>query len=114
MMWTSHLSSFDLLEPHLSIREPSETLKMDLYNVTGGLHNSFSNFVVDYLKGSGIPCPTLFADAKIHFDPIVDLSLIDTPGFRSRVLCWATTGSPYIDAGEGTMKVSCFHIEHHS
>jgi hypothetical protein len=52
---------------------------------------------VDFLRGQGIPCPQLFAEIKQHFDIVIDLSLCDTPAFRSRMLVWAATGLPLLD-----------------
>jgi hypothetical protein len=37
--------------------------------------------------------PKTFAEAKTHFNRLVDLSKIEEDGFRSRVFCWAATGS---------------------
>jgi hypothetical protein len=54
---------------------------------------SFGSLLKDFLRGSGIPCPQLFIDAKIHFHLIVDLEHISNDGFRSRIFCWAASGS---------------------
>ena len=44
------------------------------------------------------------------FDPIVDLSQVDTPAFRSRILCWATTGTPTLDASSPDIKVGILRL----
>jgi hypothetical protein len=56
---------------------------------------SFDSLVKDFLKGSGVPCPELFDEAKIHFEPVLALGTtdLDSDGFRSRTFCWAATGS---------------------
>jgi hypothetical protein len=63
----------------------------------GSAHLTFQTLWVDFLRGQGIPCPHLFAEAKENFDNAVDLSLCDTPAFCSRMLVWAVTGLPLLD-----------------
>jgi hypothetical protein len=106
MMWTSHITTFASLQPHLIINDPSESFTSLLRNATGQHDLTFTLALTNYLNGSGIPCPGLFADAKYHFDDIIDLTKIDTPGFRSRALCWAATGCPSIGASDGAIEVS--------
>jgi hypothetical protein len=38
----------------------------------------------------------MFDELKDGFNTLIDLNMIDTPGFRSRVFTWAATGSPTI------------------
>ena len=52
----------------------------------------------DFLTGQGIPCPESFATIMSSFNNIIDLSQIDTPAFRTRMVVWATTGTPLLDA----------------
>ena len=70
---------------------------------------SFSSLLKDFLRGSGIPCPQLFNDAKIHFNPIIDLEHINNGGFRSRVFCWAVTGSCERESDATQVTVSFVH-----
>jgi len=70
---------------------------------------SFSSLLKDFLKGAGIPCPQLFDDAKIHFNPIIDLEHIGNGGFRSRVFCWAATGSCERESDATQITVSFVH-----
>ncbi|KAJ7937922.1 hypothetical protein B0H13DRAFT_2302393 [Mycena leptocephala] len=57
---------------------------------------TFIALFVDFLRGSGIPCPQLFQQVTGSFSPLIDLSRIGTPGFRSQMVAWASTGSPLI------------------
>ncbi len=54
---------------------------------------TFDSLLTSFLKGSGIPCPSLFYGVRDHFNSIIDLSCIDDDGFRARTFCWAATGS---------------------
>lgn len=55
--------------------------------------SDFTSLVTDFLKGSGVPCPHQFDEAKVYFNKIVDLDQINANGFRARMFCWAVTGS---------------------
>jgi hypothetical protein len=80
---------------------------------------AFSRFPVDdttytlqgiltkFLKGSGIPCPQLFDQAKVHFSDLVNLEQIDEPSYRSKMFCWAATGCPSLIADSGDITVGC-------
>ena len=80
--WTSYISSFDAFEGHIQFLQACNT------TVNFGLH------LTNFLKGSGIPCPHLFDEARPYFSPLIDLSKVEDIGFRPRVFCWAATGSP--------------------
>ncbi|KAF8055701.1 hypothetical protein FPV67DRAFT_1434783, partial [Lyophyllum atratum] len=58
---------------------------------------TYRSLVIDFLKGSGIPCPGLFDEIKSTFSRAVDLGRIDSPAFRSRMLVWAATGSQMLN-----------------
>ena len=93
LMWMSHISSFANLEPHLRILSPSTAWQNELRRALSDGSAAFESLITFFLKGIGVPCPALFADAKPHFSRCVDLSNIDQDGFRSRMFCWAATGS---------------------
>lgn len=90
LIWTSHISSYLKLKPHLRIRVPPASTPRPL---VANEEVNFQDLVTDFLQGAGIPCPQLFADAKVHFSHLVDLSQINDGGFRARMFCWAATGS---------------------
>lgn len=60
--------------------------------------DSLADILGDYFMGSGIPCPGLFEEARRDglFPSIVDLSLEDTPNFRSQMWAWAVSGAPFL------------------
>jgi hypothetical protein len=93
IVWTSHISSFANLESHLRIQPASVTLRNQLRIAIPDGQTTFESLLILFLKGNGIPCPGLFAEAKIYFNRLVDLSTIEEDGFRSRMFCWAATGS---------------------
>ena len=68
--------------------------------------------IEDFLQGSGIPCPTLFAEVRDSFSSAISLDMVDTAAFRSRVFLWAATGSPTIDPGLQGVSVCSFHIQY--
>jgi hypothetical protein len=55
------------------------------------------SLITNFLQGSGIPCPTLFAEVQDGFSSLVSLDKIDTKSFRPRMFLWAATGSPTVD-----------------
>ncbi|KAJ6448520.1 hypothetical protein C8R45DRAFT_947901 [Mycena sanguinolenta] len=89
----------------LSFR-PNEALSAPIAAAMGG--DSLAEILGDYFVGSGIPCPTLFAEARAHFPDIVDLSLVDTPNFRSHIWTWAVSGAPFL--AEDTGDISASHL----
>ena len=93
IVWTSHISSFANLESHLRIQPAPVTLRNQLRIAIPDGQTTFESLLILFLKGNGIPCPGLFAEAKIYFNRLVDLSTIKEDGFRSRMFCWAATGS---------------------
>ncbi|KAJ6467428.1 hypothetical protein C8R45DRAFT_1106169 [Mycena sanguinolenta] len=87
----------------LSFR-PNEALSAPIAAAMGG--DSLADILGDYFVGSGIPCPTLFAEARAHFPDIVDLSLVDTPNFRSHIWTWAVSGAPFLAQDTGDISAS--------
>ncbi|KAJ7474611.1 hypothetical protein B0H11DRAFT_1866205 [Mycena galericulata] len=97
---TSYISSADSLIPHLdwvNTAEHSGTYLSALRAHTGDIDLNFQVLVERFLRGNGVPCPAQFEASRGAFHRIVDLSRIDTPGFRSQSFVWAATGSPFID-----------------
>lgn len=58
---------------------------------------SIETLILDFLEGSGLPCPTLFSEVRGAFNTMADLSRIDTPNFRSQIFAWAVSGKPLND-----------------
>jgi hypothetical protein len=117
LLWTSHISSYANLADHLTFVEPSPALCDQLRRARRASNDTFTSFaslLIDFLKGSGIPCPGRFEEAKGHFNKIVDLRQTDAEGFRAKMFCWATTGScdreqgaPDIKASEAELYTGC-------
>lgn len=70
------------------------------------MHVTFESLLVRFLKGKGIPCPRLFANATEHFDNIVELDRIEDENFRPRMFCWAASGSPQREPDSTPIAVS--------
>ena len=51
------------MESHIDIRAPVENYTYDLRGRTGDPSLTFKALLVDFLKGTGIPCPGLFMQA---------------------------------------------------
>lgn len=71
----SHILSYANLEPHLQIQPPSTQHQIELNAALSNYAFDFEHLIVHFLKGTGIPCPELFADAKTHFNHLVDFEL---------------------------------------
>jgi hypothetical protein len=50
-----------------------------------------------FLQGSGAPCPRSFTEAVPRLSYLIPFEQVDSPGFHSKALCWATTGSPHVN-----------------
>lgn len=105
---TSYISSADVLLPHVEFVAPTNANVhvAALRAHTGDITLTFEMLVERFFRGTGTPCPLRFAGARGGFHPIIDLSRIDDPGFRSQMFVWAATGSPFIDPTEGGIHVS--------
>ncbi|KAK7015331.1 hypothetical protein R3P38DRAFT_2543761, partial [Favolaschia claudopus] len=107
VMETSRISSADSLLAVLDIvNAPNSAELLDsLRGITGDITLTFHMLIERYLRGIGTPCPAMFAAAKGAFHSIVDLDRIDSPAFRSQMLAWAATGSPFVDPAGGRISV---------
>lgn len=106
LLWISHVSSYANLAEHLSFSHPSTSLRTQLARALNDTDSDFSSLVIDFLKGSGVPCPVLFNEAKVHFGKLVDLTMIQGEGFRARMFCWAVTGACDLEHGGPSLSVS--------
>ncbi|KAJ3767158.1 hypothetical protein FB446DRAFT_652580 [Lentinula raphanica] len=50
----------------------------------------------EFLEGEGLPCRSLMEESRGRFDELVDLDRASENGFRMKMFCWATTGTPHI------------------
>ena len=76
----------------------------DLWHYTGDSSLTFKDLLVDFLKGTGIPCPQLFSQAQVHFGNI-DVDLVDHNFYQPRVFCCTTTGSYDLKCGDLSLSV---------
>jgi hypothetical protein len=101
ILWTSNISSPNDFIPYLNIRSSSSDVARQLAAVVPDTSIMFSFIIKQFLQGTGVPCPGLFEEAKVHFIAnLVDLSNIGLPSFRSKIFSWATTGSVSINTNE--------------
>lgn len=92
--------------PNIQPIVPSPLWITALRQHSGDITLTFDMLVERFLRGTGTPCPVRFQAARGAFHPIIDLSRIDTPGFRAQALVWAATGSPFITPTQGGIFVS--------
>ncbi len=100
-VWASRTISAESLVGVVTVGSPPEAFRNRLSraahpNGPSG-RSCFRSLIEKFVSGSGVPCEDLFSEVKHVFDSIIDLSKISTPGFRARMLVWATTGSPFVD-----------------
>ncbi|KAJ7716844.1 hypothetical protein B0H16DRAFT_1800603 [Mycena metata] len=96
--WTSNITDYDSLEPHLLITAPPLSAVTNHWGASAATLEPEAIFTA-FLRRAGSPCaPGVLADAKQHLHPDVvgQLHQMDSPSFRSRMLCWAATGSPFL------------------
>ncbi|KAF8153546.1 hypothetical protein K438DRAFT_1987679 [Mycena galopus ATCC 62051] len=96
--WTGQIVDFLSVERLMVISEPSQEQLVREFGVIATTLDAQGLFL-DFLKGTGTPCPLLLEEGKSHFDAAVidELLNIDLVSFRPRMFCWATTGSPFLD-----------------
>ncbi|KAJ7254009.1 hypothetical protein B0H12DRAFT_1017342, partial [Mycena haematopus] len=99
--WTSIIRSFESLRPHLLIVGMAQ-VHLEQFVELG--HPVFElnlrTLLENFLQGTGAPCPRLFEEAKPCLSKLIPFEKVDSPAFRSMVLCWAATGSPHVEFDE--------------
>lgn len=105
-MYSSRITDFSCLLPVLEIAEPPARALEEIALALSQPDLSISSLFCTFFEGSGVPFPLLFDEIKHTFDPIIDLSQIDSPGFRAKIFAWATTGSPCIGSRDEKIHVS--------
>ncbi|KAF8220309.1 hypothetical protein L208DRAFT_1334555, partial [Tricholoma matsutake] len=101
ILWASNITSFADLLRYLCVRSSSSSVVHQLAVVVPDPSMTFLFIISQFLEGTGVPCPALFEDARYHFTAdLVDLSNMEAASFWSKILTWATTGSPSINAND--------------
>lgn len=67
---------------------------------------TLDSLIKDFLKGAGIPCPDMFAEAEPSFSSLIDTTDIGSPAFRPKIFAWAISGCPTVDPAQEEMTVS--------
>jgi hypothetical protein len=65
IVWTSHISSFANLEPHLRIQLAPVTFRNQLQTAIPDGQTTFESLLTLFLKGTGIPCPRLLQRQRL-------------------------------------------------
>lgn len=104
LLWTSHIKSFSDIEQYLRFRPPPNTV---LTSNFAGLFPipSLEELLIRFLGGAGVVCPGKFSLARSHFSSVIDLSTIDEQAFRSKMFCWAISGTPSIELTSASISV---------
>ncbi|KAJ7705839.1 hypothetical protein B0H14DRAFT_2647213 [Mycena olivaceomarginata] len=96
--WTSVIHDFDSLKPHLVVAPMSPLLIGEIAQPgSPALTMDLEDLLHRFLQGSGAPCPALLEEAIPRLSKLISFDQIDSPAFRSKALCWATTGSPHVE-----------------
>ncbi|KAJ6540077.1 hypothetical protein DFH09DRAFT_1323321 [Mycena vulgaris] len=96
--WTSYITDYSALEPHLRIASPSPVRCLPHFGpLPQGLNPEAE--LARFLKGTGNPSGDRLEASKSHFTEAVigEMKNIDLPSFRPSMLCWAATGSPFLE-----------------
>ncbi|KAJ7582356.1 hypothetical protein C8J56DRAFT_1056496 [Mycena floridula] len=94
----SQVTGLDTIKDHLLFETPSVAFEQALGLELNITPFRFSQFVTEFLSGSGIPDNVMWSEAIDLFTEGLPLELIDEPFFRSRMFTWAVTGSPELKA----------------
>ncbi|KAJ7825278.1 hypothetical protein B0H14DRAFT_2596655 [Mycena olivaceomarginata] len=96
--WTSVIHDFNSLKPHLVVAPMSPLLIGEIAQPgSPALTMDLEDLLQRFLQGSGAPCPALLEEAIPRLSKLISFDQIDSPAFRSKALCWATTGSPHVE-----------------
>ncbi|KAJ7821885.1 hypothetical protein B0H14DRAFT_2371092, partial [Mycena olivaceomarginata] len=96
--WTSVIHDFDSLKPHLVVAPMSPLLVGEIAQPDSpALMMDMGDLLPRFLQGSGAPCPALLEEAIPRLSKLIPFDQIDSPAFRGKALCWATTGSPHVE-----------------
>lgn len=95
--WTSYISDYHSIEPQLVIPTSAELVP---HFGTPAPSIRAEEIFTGFLQRVRNPCPVLLESGKPYFSPAIidELSNIDSPSFRPQMFCWATTGSPFLEA----------------
>jgi hypothetical protein len=104
---TSFIADPDDLLSSAHFLTPTNTVQWtaSLRTETGQPSLTLRSLFETFIQGRNIPCPLQFEAARGSFPRIVDLSRIDTLGWRAQMVAWAATGSPFIDVGSDPIEV---------
>jgi hypothetical protein len=58
---------------------------------------TIQSLIRKFFQGSGIPCPSLFAEVQDSFSSLVSIDKADAKAFRSQMFLWAATGSATVN-----------------
>ncbi|KAK7439976.1 hypothetical protein VKT23_017229 [Stygiomarasmius scandens] len=104
----THVADYGSVKDHLRVETPHNHVVQAISNALGSPF-VFKDFLEDFLRNTGIPCPELWRDAQSHFNPCVinQLSSIEKVFYRPQMFIWASTGSPEIrpDLIDGNVRV---------
>lgn len=99
---TSYISGLDSIRDRLIIYDRHSQIQHQIGDAAQLPDFTFKGLWLDFLSGTGIPCPQHFLNIQETFSSIIDLTdlaVMDTPAFRSRMFLWAATGSPLLQGG---------------
>ena len=101
---TSYISGLDSIHDHLLFydRPIYSQIQHQIHDAAQLPNFTFKGLWLDFLNGTGIPCPHRFHDIQDTFSSIIDLTdlaVMNTSAFRSRMFVWAATGSPLLQGG---------------
>ncbi|KAG6835572.1 hypothetical protein H0H93_016886 [Arthromyces matolae] len=84
--------------PYLQINSTVEIRQefMILRTTLGQTTIRYESIIHEYLRGEGIPIPSNQATLVELFGRYIDFEQASNPMFRTRMLLWAATGSPYL------------------
>lgn len=101
---TSYISGLGSIQDHLLFydRPAHSHILYQICDATQLPDFTFKSMWLDFLNGTGIPCPQRFREIQETFSNVIDLTdlaVMDTPAFHSRMFVWAATGSPLLQGG---------------
>lgn len=97
-LWTTHINSFDCLEPHLNVLMSASVPGSMQTFVLDGARKRLEDVFVDFLQGKGVPLPEQLAEISQNLSCYVDQTKFDEAFFCPRMFHVAATGCNSTDS----------------
>ncbi len=117
VVWSTRILDGDSFANNLSFLPIPRALQAQLNQALGSdVDFDLKVLFKSFLQATGVPSPQLWPSDSVlqqHFSDLIPLRAINTLSFRSKMLCWAATGSTSLHDGQSIQVMNPCHSETH-